>query len=182
MIYTFGRGYVALQQKKDPKLCSLQIFCNQQQYDGHHDNSSPLFVAKYQRWNCSNCLGRLKKSGHRTTSETVSMQQYGANDDCSISIIRTLPYNVGSRRLLSCTHQSSQGNDADQSTVSKGVQECNSKCSSPSDSKAVTAVNVPATAAENTVPDTFAGKSVPDTKGMAELSEFLTTDTFICTP
>nr|CAB3475656.1 unnamed protein product [Digitaria exilis] len=37
---------------------------------------------------------------------------------------------------------------------------------SPSDSKAVTAVNVPATAAENTVPDTFAGKSVPDTKDL----------------
>ncbi|KAF8733514.1 hypothetical protein HU200_014814 [Digitaria exilis] len=76
------RGYVALQQKKDPKLCSLQIFCNQQQYDGHHNNSSPLFVAN-----------------------------------------------------------------------------------SP-DSKAVTAVNVPATSAENTVPDTFAGKSVPDTKDL----------------
>ncbi|OEL31843.1 hypothetical protein BAE44_0007137 [Dichanthelium oligosanthes] len=164
MIYTFGRGYVALYQKKDPKLCSLQIFSNQQQYDEHHNNSSPpnnnsspLLVAKYQRWNCSNCLDRVKKSGHRTTSE---MQQDGSNEDCSISIIRTLPYSVGSRRL-SC-----QGNDADQSTVSKSVQECNSKCSSPSDNKAVTAMNVPATSAEKDVPDTFVEKSVPDTKDL----------------
>uniref|UniRef100_K3XE32 Embryonic flower 1-like protein n=1 Tax=Setaria italica TaxID=4555 RepID=K3XE32_SETIT len=160
------RGYVALHQKKDPKLCSLRIFCNQQQYDEHNNNSSPLLVAKYQRWNCSNCLDRVKNSGHRTTSETVPMQQDGTNDDCSISIIRTLPYSVGSRRLFSCTRQSSQGNDADQSNVSKSVQECNSKCSSPSDNKAVTAVNVPATSAENNVPDTFVEKSIPDTKDL----------------
>ncbi|CAN6209948.1 unnamed protein product [Urochloa humidicola] len=158
------RGYVALHQKKDPKLCS-QIFCNQQQCDEHHNNSSQLLVAKYQRWNCSNCLVRVKNSGHRTTSGTVSMQQ---DDDCSISIVRTLPYRVGSRRLFSCTQQSSQGNDADQSTVSKSVQECNSKCSSPSDNKAVTAVNVPATSAANKVPDTFAEKSVPATKDLQD--------------
>jgi hypothetical protein len=178
MIYTFGRGYVALRQKKDPKLRSLQIFRNQQQYDEHHNNSSPLLVAKYQRWNCSSCLDRVKNSGHRTTSETVSMQQDG--DGCSISIIQTLPYNVGSRRLFSGTQQSSQGNDADQSTVSKSVQECNSKCSSPSDNKAVTAENVPATSTEKSVPDTFVEKSVPATQGMAVLSEFLTTITFLC--
>jgi hypothetical protein len=174
MISTFGRGYVALHQKKDPKLCSLRIFSNKQQYDEHNSNSSPLLVAKYQRWNCSNCLGRMKSSGHRT-SETVPMQQDGTNDDCSISIVRTLPYSVGSRRLFSCTQQSSQGNDADQSNVSKSVQECNSKCSSPSDDKAVTAVDVPATSAENNVPDTFVKKGIPDTIGMAELSEFSTT-------
>ncbi|PUZ58816.1 hypothetical protein GQ55_5G537800 [Panicum hallii var. hallii] len=158
------RGYVALRQKKDPKLRSLQIFRNQQQYDEHHNNSSPLLVAKYQRWNCSSCLDRVKNSGHRTTSETVSMQQDG--DGCSISIIRTLPYNVGSRRLFSGTRQSSQGNGADQSTVSKSVQECNSKCSSPSDNKAVTAENVPATSTEKSVPDTFVEKSVPATQDL----------------
>ncbi|WVZ88593.1 hypothetical protein U9M48_035094 [Paspalum notatum var. saurae] len=42
------RGYVALLQKKDPKLRSLQIYGDQQQYDEHH-NSSPLSVAKYRR-------------------------------------------------------------------------------------------------------------------------------------
>ena len=174
---TFGRGYVAMRQKKDPKLCSLQIFRNQQQYDEHHNNSSPLLVAKYQRWNCSSCLNRVKTSGHRTTSETVPTQQDG--DGCSISIIRTLPYNISSRRLFSCTQQSSQGNGADQSTVSKSVQECNSKCSSP-ENKAVTAENVPATSTEKNVPDTFVEKGVPATQGMAVLSEFLTTITFIC--
>ncbi|CAO2205057.1 unnamed protein product [Urochloa humidicola] len=160
------RGYVALHQKKDPKLCSLQIFCNQQQCDGQHNNSSPLLVAKYQRWNCSNCLVRAKNSGRRTTSGTVSMQKAGTNGDCSISIVRTLPYRVGSRRLFSCTQQSSHGNDADQSTVSKSVQECNSKCCSPSDNKAATAGNVLATYAENNVPDTFVEKSVPATKDL----------------
>ncbi|CAN6213826.1 unnamed protein product [Urochloa humidicola] len=159
------RGYVALRQKKDPRLCSPQIFCNQQQCDEHHNNSSQLLVAKYQRWNCSNCLVRVKNSGHRTTSGTVSMQQ---DDDCSISIVRTLPYRVGSRRLFSCTQQSSQGNDADQSTVSKTVQECNSKCSSPSDNKVVTAVNVQATSAANNVPDTFVERSDPATKDLQD--------------
>ncbi|CAL5079873.1 unnamed protein product [Urochloa decumbens] len=158
------RGYVAQHQKKDPKLCSPQIFCNQQQCDEQHNNSSQLLVAKYQRWNCSNCLVRVKNSGHRTTSGTVSMQQ----DDCSISIVRTLPYRVGSRRHFSCTQQSSQGNDADQSTVSKSVQECNSKCSSPSDNKTVTAVNVPAIYAADNVPDTFVEKSVPATKDLQD--------------
>nr|CAB3471639.1 unnamed protein product [Digitaria exilis] len=44
--------------------------------------------------------------------------------------------------------------------------ECDHFSMSSPDSKAVTAVNVPATSAENTVPDTFAGKSVPDTKDL----------------
>ncbi|CAO2194320.1 unnamed protein product [Urochloa humidicola] len=158
------RGYVALHQKKDPKLCS-HIFCNQQECDEHHYNTSQLLVAKYKRWNCSNCLVRVINSGHRTTSGTVSMQQ---DDDCSISIVRTLPYRVGSKRLFSCTQQSYQGNDADQSTVSKSVQECNSKCSSPSDNKAVTAVNVPATSAENNVPGTFVEERVPATKDLQD--------------
>ncbi|CAO2175199.1 unnamed protein product [Urochloa humidicola] len=152
------RGYVALHKKKDPKLCS-HIFCNQQECDERHNNSSQLLVAKYKRWNCSNCLVRVINSGHRTTSGTVSMQQ---DDDCSISIVRTLPYGVGSKRLFSCTQQSYQGNDADQSTVSKSVQECNSKC------KAVTAVNVPATSAENNVPGTFVEERVPATKDLQD--------------
>jgi hypothetical protein len=83
-----------------------------------------------------------------------------------------LPYNVGSRRLFSFTQQSSQDNDVDQSNVSKSVQECNLKCSSPSDNKAVTAINVPTISIENNVLDTFIDRSVPDTKGMAELNEF----------
>jgi hypothetical protein len=111
-------------------------------------------------------------SGHGTSSGTVPMQQDGTNDDCSISIIRTLPYNVGSRRLFSFTQQSSQDNDVDQSNVSKSVQECNLKCSSPSDNKVVTAINVPTISIENNVLDTFIDRSVPDTKGMAELNEF----------
>jgi hypothetical protein len=114
-------------------------------------------------------------SGHGTSSGTVRMQQDGTNDDCSISIIRTLPYNVGSRRLFSFTQQSSQENDVDQSNVSKSVQECNLKCSSPSDNKAVTAINVPTLSIENNVLDTFVDRSVPNTKGIAELNEFSTT-------
>ncbi|CAL4966169.1 unnamed protein product [Urochloa decumbens] len=159
------RGYVALHQKMDPKLCSPHIFCNQQECDEHHNNSSQLLVKKYHRWNCSNCLVRVKNSGHRTTSRTVSVQQ---DDDCSISIVRTLPYRVGSRRLFSGTQQSSRGNDADQSTVSKSVQGCNSKFSSPSDNRAATVVNVTATSAENNVRDTFVEKCVPATKDLQD--------------
>jgi hypothetical protein len=103
------------------------------------------------------------------------MEQDGTNDDCAISFIQTLPYSAGSRRLFSCTQQSSQENDADQANVSKGVQECNLKCNSPSDNKARTAVNVSAISAKNNVSDTFVKRSVPDTKGMAELSEISTT-------
>ncbi|CAL4959145.1 unnamed protein product [Urochloa decumbens] len=159
------RGYVALHQKMDPKLCAPHIFCNQQECDEHHNNSSQLLVKKYRRWNCSNCLVRVKNSGYRTTSGTVSWQQ---DDDCSISIVRTLPYRVGSRRLFSGTQQSSRRNDADRSTVSKSVQGCNSKFSSPSDKKAVTVVNVTATSAENNVPDTSVEKCVPATKDLQD--------------
>ncbi|CAL5031766.1 unnamed protein product [Urochloa decumbens] len=161
------RGYVAQNQKKDPKLCFPHIFCNQQECDEHHNNSSQLLVKMYQRWNCSNCLVRVKNSGYRTTSRTVPMQK-DKDDDCSISMVKTLPYHVGSRRLFSCTQQSSRGNDGIQSTVSKSVQGCNSKYSSPSYNKAVTAVNVPATSAENNVPDTFVEKSVPATKDLQD--------------
>ncbi|KAG0517020.1 hypothetical protein BDA96_09G052000 [Sorghum bicolor] len=61
------RGYVAMLQKKDPKLCSPHIFHNQPQYE-HHD-SSPVLVSKsYHRWDCPKCLDRVKVSGHRPTS------------------------------------------------------------------------------------------------------------------
>lgn len=171
----FVRGYVALLQKKDPKLCSLQIFSKQQQCDEHHNNSSPVSVANHHRWNCSKCLDRVKNSATRTTSETVSMQQDGTNDGCSISVVRTLPNNFDSRRLFSWTRQSSQGND---SILSKSAQGCNSKCRSPGN-KAVTAVNVPAILDEENVSDTFVERSVPVTKGMAELGKFLII-TFLC--
>jgi hypothetical protein len=118
----------------------------------------------------------VKSPGPTTTSETVSIQQDGTNDGCSISIVRTLPNNSDSRRLFSWTQQSSQGND--QSTLSKSAQECNSKCSSPYGSRAVTTVNVPDTLTEANVPDTFTEGSVPATEGM-ELGEFLIC-TFVC--
>jgi hypothetical protein len=86
------------------------------------------------------------------------------------------PTNSDSRRLFSWTQQSSQGND--QSTLSKSAQECNSKCSSPYGSRAVTTVNVPDTLSEANVPDTFTEGSVPATEGM-ELGEFLIS-TFVC--
>ncbi|WVZ72929.1 hypothetical protein U9M48_021311 [Paspalum notatum var. saurae] len=156
------RGYVALLQKKDPRLSSLQIFCN----DGHPSNSPPLSVAKYHRWNCSNCLNKVKNSGHRTTSETTSVQPDGTSDGCSISIVRTFTKSVDSRRLFSYTRESSQGKDADPSTLSKSAQECNSKCSSPSGNKVVPVLNVPAPLAEENVPDTFVERSVPATKDL----------------
>lgn len=106
----------------------------------------------------------MKSPGPTTTSETVSIQQDGTNDGCSISIVRTLPNNSDSRRLFSWTQQSSQGND--QSTLSKSAQECNSKCSSPYGSRAVTTVNVPDTLTEANVPDTFTEGSVPATEGL----------------
>jgi hypothetical protein len=169
-----------MHQKNDPKLCSLGIFGNEQQYDEHNSNSSPLLVEKYHRWNCSNCLRKVINSSHSTSSGTVPMQQDGTDDDCSISIIRTLPYNVGSRRLFSCTQQSSQENDVDQSNVSKSAQECNLKCSPPSDNKAVAAINVPAISVENNVLDTFVERSVLDTKGMADSMNFQLLFTFLC--
>ncbi|XP_062189168.1 uncharacterized protein LOC133892421 [Phragmites australis] len=142
------REYVAQLQKKDPILYSLsQIFREQRQHDDHN-NLSPLSVAKFRRWNCSNCLDKVENSDHRTTSRTVSMTQDGTNDGCSISFVRTImPTSVDSRRLFPCTQQSSQGNNAGASTFSKSAQECNSKCNSPSGSKGVlTEVNVdPAT-------------------------------------
>ena len=71
MIDAFIRGNVALLQKKDPKLCSLQILCNQQQCDEHHDYSFLVSVTKHHRWNCTKCLGRVKISSPTITSETV---------------------------------------------------------------------------------------------------------------
>lgn len=159
-------------QKKDPKLCS-HIFHNQPQYDEHHD-SSPVLVSKYHRWDCSRCLDSVEVSGHRPTSENVSMQQNGMNDGCSISIVWILPNSVDSRRLFSCTQQSSQGND--RLTLSKTAQECNSKCSSPGN-KAITAMNVPV--AEENVPEALVDTRVPSIEGMAEHVEFLII-TFCC--
>jgi hypothetical protein len=109
-------------------------------------------------------------SGHNTSSGTVPMRQDGTNDDCSISIIQPLPYSVSSRRIFSYTQQSSQENDVDQSNVSKSIQECNLQCSSLSDNKVVTTINVPAISVENNVLDTFIDRSVPDTKGVTKLS------------
>ena len=91
-------------------------------------------------------------------------------------IVWTLPNNFDSRRLFSWTRQSSQRND--QATLPKSAQEHNSKYSS-SCNKAVTAVNVLATLAEENIPDTFIERSVLATKGMAELGEFLIS-TFLC--
>ena len=85
--------------------------------------------------------------------------------------------NLDSRRLFSWTQQSSQRND--QATLPKSAQEHNSKYSSPSCNKAVTAVNVPATLAKENILDTFVERSVPVTTGMAELGEFLIS-TFHC--
>ncbi|WVZ88604.1 hypothetical protein U9M48_035104 [Paspalum notatum var. saurae] len=158
MLYTFVRGHVALLQKKDPKLCSFQIFSDQQQYDENH-NSSPLSVAKYHRWNCTKCLDRVKTSGHRTKSEINSLQKY-ETDGCSISIVRTLRNGVDSRRLFSSTTELSKGNDAEE-------------CGSLFGNKAFSALNVPATSAEENVQDAFNEKSVPTTKCMTELGEFL---------
>ena len=81
-----------------------------------------------------------------------------------------MPDNLDSRRLFSWTPQSSQRND--QATLPKSAQEHNSKYNSPCN-KAVTAVNVLATLAEENIPDTFIERSVLATKGMAELGEFL---------
>jgi hypothetical protein len=116
-------------------------------------------------------------SGHRISFGTVPMQQDRTNDDCTISIVRTLPYSAGSRRLFSCTQQSSQANDADQSNVLKSAQECNLKCSSLSNNKTITEVNVPTTSTKNNVLNTsfIIERSVPDIKCMVELSEFSTT-------
>jgi hypothetical protein len=63
-----------MHQKKDPELCSLGIFRNEQQYDEHNRNSSPILVAKYHRWNCSICVCKVINSGHRISSGTVPMQ------------------------------------------------------------------------------------------------------------
>ncbi|KAJ1265005.1 hypothetical protein BS78_08G044500 [Paspalum vaginatum] len=152
------RGFVALLQKKDPKHCSLQIYGDKQQYDEHH-NSSPLSVAKYRQWDCTNCLDKLKTSGHRTTSETNFMQQY-QTDGCSISIVRTLHKSVDSRRLFYCTPKSSKGNDANRSIISNSSQEC----ASAFGNKAISAANAPATLAEENVQGIFVEKSVPATK------------------
>jgi hypothetical protein len=87
-----------------------------------------------------------------------------------------LPNNFDSRRLFSWSQQSSQGND--RSTLSKSAQECNLKCSSPFDNRAVSIVNVAATLAKENVLDTFI-EGVLATEGMAELGEFLI-GTIIC--
>lgn len=163
------RGYVALLQKKDPKLCSLQIFSNnQRQYDENHRSPPPLSAPKHRRWNCSKCVEEVKIPVHRTTSETISMQQGGTNDGCSISIIRTFRRSADSRRLFPCKQESSRGNDADRPTLQKSAQECNPKVSSPSGNKVVTAVNVPATLAEDNVPGTFVERNFPVTKDLQE--------------
>ncbi|KAL5649366.1 hypothetical protein ACJX0J_040175, partial [Zea mays] len=153
-------GYVAMLQKKDPKLCSPHIFHSQPQYDEHH-GSSPLLVSKYRRWDCSKCLERVKVSGHRPTSGNVSIEQDGMNDGCSISIVRILPNRVDPRRMFYCKQQSSQGND--QLTLSKTAQECNSKCSSPGN-KAITAMNIPV--AEENVLEALVERSVPATEDL----------------
>ncbi|KAG8045750.1 hypothetical protein GUJ93_ZPchr0008g12007 [Zizania palustris] len=111
------RGYVALLQKKHPKLCSLsRIFHEQNKWDEQQASSSPFSVANFRRWDCSKCLDKMKISDHRTTPITVSTKKDVTSDGCSITFIRStlMPADVVSKRM-------SQGNDADK----KGATEAN---------------------------------------------------------
>ncbi|KAK3163223.1 hypothetical protein QOZ80_1AG0000860 [Eleusine coracana subsp. coracana] len=137
------REYVAVLQKKDPKLYSLsQNFCKQQRQD-EQQNLRPVSVTKFRRWNCSSCLDKAN-SANRTTSITVSPKQNGTDSGCSISFVRTVrPTSVHHTRVLTCTQRSSQVNEGVGSVVPKSTQECNSKCNSPSGNKGVlTELNV----------------------------------------
>lgn len=137
MICALFREYVALLQKKDPKLYSLsQNFCKQQHQQDEHQNLRPIPVTKFRRWNCSSCLDKVN-SADRTTSITLSPKQNATdNSGCSISFVRSvLPTSVHHTRLPTCTQRSSQGNEVVGSAFPKSTQECNSKCNSPSGSK-----------------------------------------------
>uniref|UniRef100_A0A0D3ELC9 Embryonic flower 1-like protein n=3 Tax=Oryza barthii TaxID=65489 RepID=A0A0D3ELC9_9ORYZ len=129
------RGYVALLQKKDPKFCSLsRIFHDQKKCDEHKASSSPFSVAKFRRWDCSKCLDKLKTSDNGTAPRTLPAKQNGTSDGCSITFVRStfVPASVGSQKVSPST-QSSQGKNADRSTLPKSVQEGNdSKCNAPS--------------------------------------------------
>jgi hypothetical protein len=142
MICILFREYVAQLQKKDPKLYSLYpSFCKQQHQD-EHQNLLPISATKFRRWNCSDCLDKVKITD-RTTSIDVSLKQNDTSSGCSISFIRNvMPTSVDYTRRLPCTPRLSQGNQVGGSALPKSTQECNSNCKSPGSKGVLTEMNI----------------------------------------